>query len=67
LIKELGRAGAGIIALGEESADAWVQAGSLYKLGKLNYKQKYSLGILKKFLKDPMAEIIVKEFWGTHR
>lgn len=67
LIKELGRSGAGVIALGEETAGAWVQAGSLYKIGMLSYKQKYSLGILKKFLKDPLSEIIVKEFKGTKK
>lgn len=62
LIKELGRTGAGIVALGDETVKAWVLAGSLYKLGKLNYIQKYSLGVSKKFLKDPVAELIVKEF-----
>lgn len=62
LIKELGRAGVGVVALGEETASAWANAGSLFKVGVLSHKQKYSLGVRKKFLKDPLAEFILNEF-----
>ncbi len=62
LIKELGRDGVGVIALGESTAKAWAQAGKLFRIGSLPYVQKYSLGIQKKFLKDPLYEIISKEF-----
>lgn len=62
LTKELARAGVGIVALGEVTAKAWAEAGGLYFIGTLPHKQRYTLGILKKFLKDPLADIIVREF-----
>ncbi len=62
LIKELGRNGSGVVALGEETVRAWVAAKGLHFIGYLPEKQKYSLGIQKKFLKDPLAEFILKEF-----
>jgi LysR family transcriptional activator of nhaA len=62
LVKELGRSGVGLVALGEETAKAWEEAGSLHKIGMLPHTQTYVLGILKKFLKDPLSDIIVKEF-----
>lgn len=62
LVKELGRSGVGVIALGEETAKAWADAGTLRKIGVLPYTQKYVLGLQKKFLKDPLSEFIVKEF-----
>lgn len=62
LIKELGTSGVGVIALGERTSRGWAQVGRLHKIGSLPYVQKYSLGFLKKFLKDPLAELIQREF-----
>lgn len=62
LITELGRTGAGIVALGEKSAKSWAQAGKFFRLGSVPFTQNYVLGVQKKFLKDPLADLIVKEF-----
>ncbi len=62
LIKELAANGGGIVALGESTVRGWVDAGRLHRIGNLPYTQNYSLGILKKFLKDPLSEIILQEF-----
>lgn len=62
LTKELARSGLGIVALGESTVKAWVEAGKLHKIGQLPHQQRYSLGLKKMFLKDPFAEIILKEF-----
>lgn len=62
LTKELARSGVGVVALGEETVKAWVEAGKLHKIGYLSHVQKYSLGFKKTFLKDPLAEFIRAEF-----
>lgn len=62
LITELGRTGAGIVALGERSAKSWQLAGKFFRLGSVPFTQNYVLGVQKKFLKDPLADLIVKEF-----
>ncbi len=62
LVKELATSGAGIVALGEKTVKAWARAGRLHKIGTLPYVQKYSLGTLKKFLKDPLSDVIREEF-----
>lgn len=67
LTKELARAGVGVVALGEETAKAWAEAGGLYMLGTISHKQRYILGLLKKFMKDPLAEIIAKEFQASKK
>lgn len=64
LIKELGRGGLGIVALGERTVKAWAEAGKLYKIGNLQFTQKYLLGVPKRMLKDPLSETILKEFKG---
>ena len=62
LIKELGRSGVGIVALGEKTAKGWGLDEKLHKLGHVPFIQNYVLGLPKKFLKDPLADLIVKEF-----
>ncbi len=62
LIKELGRAGIGIVALGDRTVKAWTKEGTLKKIGNVPYTQKYLLGLPKRLLKDPIAEVILKEF-----
>ena len=62
LVKELALSGVGIVALGQSTVKAWLQAGKLHKIGALPYVQKYSLGFTKKFLEDPLSELILKEF-----
>lgn len=62
VVKELVRSGLGIAALGEQTADAWAKAGAIVKLGNLPYTQNYLLGFQKKFLRDPLAEAVRKEF-----
>lgn len=62
LVKELLRGGLGIAALGEKTMRAWARTGLIKKFGNLPYTQRYLLGIKKKFMKDPIAELVVKEF-----
>jgi DNA-binding transcriptional LysR family regulator len=62
LIKELGRGGLGMVALGERTVRAWARAGVLHKIGSLRHTQRYVLGLPKRMLKDPLAEFILKEF-----
>lgn len=62
LTKELARSGDGIVALGESTVRAWVEAGKLYKIGNLPHVQNYSLGLRKSFLKDPISDLVLKEF-----
>lgn len=62
VVKELVRSGLGVAALGDKTARAWAKAGAIVKLGNLPYTQKYLLGVQKRFLKDPVAEILKKEF-----
>lgn len=62
LIKEMGVEGMGLVALGEATVKAWVRAGRLHKIGILPFTQKYWIGIPKRSLRDPLAEIIKKEF-----
>ena len=62
LIKELGRSGLGIVALGERTVRAWMRAGALHKIGNLKLSQRYLLGVPKRMLKDPLSEVIFKEF-----
>lgn len=62
LTKELARSGVGIVALGESTVKGWVEAGKLHKIGPLPHVQNYSLGMQKKFLKDPLSELVTEEF-----
>lgn len=62
LIQEPGRSGVGIVALGEKTARGWAKDEKLHKIVHVPFVQNYVLGLPKKFLKDPLADIIVKEF-----
>lgn len=67
LIKELARGGLGVAALGEKTVRALATTGALHKLGNLQHTQLYLLGVPKRMLKDPLAEIILKEFKAVEK
>jgi LysR family transcriptional activator of nhaA len=48
LQKELASRGEGLVLLGEESAKLWATAGRLHRIGKLNLKEEYWLGMVKR-------------------
>ncbi len=62
LIKELGVQGMGLVVLGEKTVKSWVRAGRLHKIGSIPLDQKYWIGLPKRSLKDPLAEVILEEF-----
>jgi LysR family transcriptional activator of nhaA len=62
LIKEMAVHGTGLVVLGETTVKAWVQAGRLHKIGNLPLYQRYWIGIPKRSLKDPLGEVLLREF-----
>jgi hypothetical protein len=48
-------------ALGESTVKGWVEAGKLHKIGPSPHVQNYMLGMQKKFLKDPLSDLVTEE------
>ncbi|MFP5387508.1 MAG: hypothetical protein ACLGHN_15630, partial [Bacteriovoracia bacterium] len=59
LQKELASRGEGMVLLGEESAQAWVSAGRLSKIGELPLKEEYWSGIAKKAIDNEYIKSIL--------
>jgi LysR family transcriptional regulator, transcriptional activator of nhaA len=61
LLKELAVRGEGLIIMGEESASAWVNAGSLIKIGSIpKLTEEYWLGMVRKKLDNEQQKLIIK-------
>ena len=59
LLKELASRGEGILILGEESVEAWVKAGRLFKIGALPLKEEYWLGMARKAVDNEYIKSIL--------
>lgn len=62
LIKELAVQGLGLVILGEKTVKSWVRSGRLHKIANLPMEQSYWIGLPKRTLRDPLSEIILREF-----
>lgn len=63
LQKELSAKGEGLIVIGDHSAQAWVEAGRLVKIGSLKgIREEYWLGMVKKRIDNSYLKMIVDVF-----
>ncbi len=61
LLKELAVRGEGLIIMGEDSAEAWVHAGKLVRIGSIpNLREEYWLGMVRKKIDTEQQRIVIK-------